>query len=62
MTRHAFPLGPDERVGGLDLIDMEGECAPFVEPPDTLLNVNSISESLGGLGLHANEAQASGGL
>jgi hypothetical protein len=62
LTHHAFLLGPDERVGGLDLIDKEGESAPSVEPPDLLLDINSISESMGGLCLHANEARASGGL
>jgi hypothetical protein len=58
---HGFLPGPDERARGLDLIDVEGESAPSVEPPGTLLNVNSISESMGGLCLHANEARASGG-
>jgi hypothetical protein len=62
---HAFLPGPDERIRGLDLVDMEGEGAPsslVVPPPGTPLNVNSISESMGGLCLHANEAWASGGL
>jgi hypothetical protein len=59
---HAFLLGLDERVEGLDLIDMEGESALSIEPSGTLLNVNSISESMGGLCLHANEARAFRGL
>jgi hypothetical protein len=61
---HAFLLGPDECIGGLNLIDMEKEGAPSspTVPPDLLLNIDSISESMGSLCLHANEARAFGGL
>jgi hypothetical protein len=57
---YAFLLGLNERVEGLNPIGVEGESTP--SSLDTLPNVNSISESIGGLCLHANEAQASGGI
>jgi hypothetical protein len=61
---HASLPGLDERIGGLDPIGMEGESTSSspVEPLGTLPNVNSISVSMGGLCLHANEARASGGI
>jgi hypothetical protein len=54
----------DAHVKSLDLIDMEGEGAlsSSTEPPYTFLNINSISESMGGLCLYANEARAFRGL
>jgi hypothetical protein len=61
---HASLLGFDECVGDLDPISVEGESASpsSVESLGTPANVNSISESMGGLCLHANEARASGGV
>jgi hypothetical protein len=61
---HAFLLGPNERIRGLNLIDMEKEGAPSYPTmlPDPLLNIDSISESMGSLCLHTNEAQAFVGL
>jgi hypothetical protein len=56
------PLGSDERVEKLDPADTEGECA-LPSPagsPDSLADIDSVIESLAGLCLHANEAQASG--
>jgi hypothetical protein len=57
------PPGSDERVRDLDPTGMEGECA--LPSPDESLgsptNISSISESMAGLCLHANEAQTSGG-
>jgi hypothetical protein len=60
----ASVLGSDECVGDLDPIDMEGECT-LPSPAKSLgspTNVDSISESMVGLCLHANEAQASRGV
>jgi hypothetical protein len=59
----ASPLGFDERVGDLDPIGVEGECAlpSLAESPDSPANIDSIAESMAGLCLHANEAQAPGG-
>jgi hypothetical protein len=56
-------LGFDERVGDLDPTGVEGECVPPspAESPNSPANVDSIAESMVGLCLHANEAQASGG-
>jgi hypothetical protein len=61
---HASLLGSDKRVGGLDSIGVEGESTPSSpnEPLGMLPNVNSISELMGGLCLHANEARASKGI
>jgi hypothetical protein len=55
--------GSDEHDGDLDPTDAEGECVPPspAESPDSLANIDSITESMAGLCLHANEAQASGG-
>jgi hypothetical protein len=48
----------DERVKDLDPIGMEGECVPpsLAESPNSPANVDSITESMAGLCLHANEA------
>jgi hypothetical protein len=57
------PLGFDERVGDLDPTGMEGECilpSP-AESPDSPADVDSITESIAGLCLHADEAQTSEG-
>jgi hypothetical protein len=54
------PSGFDERVGDLDPTSMDGECVlpSPAKSPDSLANVDSIAESMAGLCLHANEAQA----
>jgi hypothetical protein len=57
---HASFPSSDEHVGDLDPTDMEGKCVP-PSPAESLgspANVNSISESMAGLCLHANEVQA----
>jgi hypothetical protein len=61
---HVSLPGSDECIEDLDPIGVEGEStSPSpVESLDTPANVNSISESMGGLCLHANEARASGGV
>jgi hypothetical protein len=59
---YASFLSFDERVRDLDPTGMEEECVP-PSPAESLgspANVNSISESMVGLCLHANEARASG--
>jgi hypothetical protein len=50
-------------VGDLDSTSVEGECVLLspAESPDSPTNVDSIAESMAGLCLQANEAQASGG-
>jgi hypothetical protein len=55
--------GSDERVGELDPTGTEGEYAlpSPAESPDSPVDVDSITESMVGLCLHANEAQASEG-
>jgi hypothetical protein len=61
---HASFPGFDEHVGDLDPIGVEGESV-LPSPAESLgspANVNSISESMVGLCLHANEARASGGV
>jgi hypothetical protein len=59
----ASPSGSDERVRDLDPIGVEGECAlpSPAESLDSPANIDSIVESMAGLCLHANEAQAPGG-
>jgi hypothetical protein len=57
------PSGSNEHVRDLDPTGVEGECilpSP-AESPDSLANIDSIIESMDGLCLYANEAQASGG-
>jgi hypothetical protein len=59
IDRASFP-GSDEHVGYLDPTGMEGKCV-LSSPAESLgspTNVDSISESMAGLCLHANEAQA----
>jgi hypothetical protein len=57
---HASFLGSDEHVGDLDPTGVEGKCVSpsSVESLGSPTNVDSISESMAGLCLHANEAQA----
>jgi hypothetical protein len=59
-----FPFGPRRVRRRPSLIDMVEEGTPSspIETPGMLLNVNSISEFMGGLCLHANEARAFEGL
>jgi hypothetical protein len=65
----SMPVDPhlpssNERVGDLDPTSVEGECTP-PSPHESLgspANVNSISKSMVGLYLHANEARASEGV
>jgi hypothetical protein len=54
----ASSLGSDEHDGDLDPTGAEGECVPPspAEPPDSLANIESITELMAGLCLHANEA------
>jgi hypothetical protein len=62
-VNHASLPGFNERVGDLDPTGVEGECTP-PSPTESFgspANVDSISESMVGLCLHANEARASGG-
>jgi hypothetical protein len=53
--------GFDERVEDLDPTDVEGECglSSPAKSPDSPASISSINELMAGLGLHANEAQAS---
>jgi hypothetical protein len=55
-------LGSDKRVKDLGPTDVEEECASpsLVESLGSPTNVDSISESMDGLCLHANEARALG--
>jgi hypothetical protein len=57
-VNHASLLGSNKHVEDLDLTDVEGECV-LPSPTESLnspANINSISESMVGLSLHANEA------
>jgi hypothetical protein len=56
--------GSDERVRDLDPTDTKGECtSPSpIESLGSPANIGSIFESMIGLCLHANEAQAFGGV
>jgi hypothetical protein len=64
LVDHASLLGSDERVGDLDPTGVEGECAPPF--PTKILgspaDIDSISESMVGICLYANEAWASMGV
>jgi hypothetical protein len=55
--------GSDERVRDLDPTGVEGKCilSSPAESPNSPTNVDSITELMVGLCLHANEAQASRG-
>jgi hypothetical protein len=57
------PLGYDQRVGELDPADTEWECTlpSPARSPNSPADVDSVIESMVGLCLHANEAQASKG-
>jgi hypothetical protein len=59
----ASSTGFDERDGDLNPTGAKGECVPPspAESPDSLANIDSITESMASLCLHANEAQASEG-
>jgi hypothetical protein len=57
------PPGSDKRVGDLDPANTEGgvHLATPTRSFDSPANVNSVIESMAGLRLHADEAQASEG-
>jgi hypothetical protein len=55
------PLGYDQRVGELDPAGIEWECTlpSLARSPNSPTDVDSVTESMVGLYLHANEARAS---
>jgi hypothetical protein len=59
----ASPLGSDERIRDLDPVCTEEECVlpPPAGSPNSPADIDSITESMVGLCLHANEVQASKG-